>query len=44
MQSPEGTYQGSWANDEKNGKGLMRYSNQDEYEGSWRNGLREGEG
>ena len=29
MTSPEGIYTGSWANDDKNGQGIMKYSNQD---------------
>lgn len=40
----DGVYTGTWANDEKNGRGTMKYANQDTYEGGWRNGLREGEG
>lgn len=40
MTSLEGVYNGNWLNDDKNGPGLMRYSNQDEYEGFWKNGLR----
>ena len=31
MTSPEGVYTGSWANDDKQGHGLMKYTNQDEY-------------
>ena len=42
MTSPEGVYNGSWQNDEKNGPGNMKYSNNDEYDGGWKNGLREG--
>lgn len=30
--------------DDKNGKGIMKYTNGDKYEGSWRNGMRNGEG
>lgn len=42
MVTPEGVYTGSWANDEKSGQGIMKYSNQDEFEGGWKGGLREG--
>jgi len=31
MNSLEGVYNGSWSNDDKNGQGTMRYSNQDTY-------------
>jgi hypothetical protein len=42
MSSPEGIYDGNWQNDEKNGSGVMIFSNQDEYHGMWKNGLRDG--
>lgn len=44
MISPEGSYSGNWINDEKNGRGTMRYSNEDRYEGEWKKGMKDGFG
>ena len=44
MNSPEGSYNGSWLNDEKNGRGSMKYNNEDRYEGEWKKGLKDGFG
>ena len=37
-------YAGHWANNQPNGRGLMRYRNGEKYIGEWINGVREGMG
>ena len=38
------TYEGSWENGEKNGRGKKTSSNGEVYEGHWKNGKRDGYG
>ena len=35
---------GSWASDQRNGKGLYTYANSDSYDGDWCDNLRHGQG
>ena len=37
-------FTGSWASDQRNGKGLYTYANGDSYDGDWCDNLRHGQG
>ena len=37
-------YKGSWRNDQRDGQGIIKYSNGDKYEGNWKNNQMNGYG
>jgi hypothetical protein len=39
-----GTYYGYWANGQRDGEGVMTYTNQDVYSGQWKEGSKHGTG
>ena len=39
-----GTYYGYWLDGQRNGEGVMTYTNQDVYSGQWKNGNKDGQG
>ena len=39
-----GSYDGSWVDNLKHGKGVFAYENGDKYSGDWKNGKKEGFG
>ncbi len=42
--APEASYNGSWANDQPSGLGILVMANGDRFEGHWLNGKKEGPG